>query len=230
MSLRNELRGPRQNVDDWYYYILNAAASLHVINPKVLVLVSGLNYDLDLSFLKANPLPITLDNKLVYEAHRYAFSNGRDDDWAIGPLNERCDNLIRTIDDLTTFLVTSSNPAPLIISEFGGNLLGTNQGDNNFWACFLVYLAQNDLDWNLWSLHGSYYLRDGQHDFEEQYGLFNTNWMGIRNIETHNKLLSLKHVSQGTNFLIHHIIFFYSNIYILDYKFNCYICNRKKGK
>ncbi|KAK2664175.1 hypothetical protein Ddye_002749 [Dipteronia dyeriana] len=54
MSLRNELRGSRQNEQDWYRYIVKGARMVHKANPDVLVIVSGLNWGTDLSFLRKN--------------------------------------------------------------------------------------------------------------------------------------------------------------------------------
>ncbi|KAK1356448.1 glycosyl hydrolase 5 family protein-like [Heracleum sosnowskyi] len=192
MSLRNELRGPRQNPEDWYYHVRKGAKAIHKTNPNVLVVVSGLSYDLDLSFLKKKPLRLRLDNKLVYEAHRYAFSKGDSDEWLHQPLNQVCDSITRDINNSSTFLIKGPNPAPLYITEFGINMEGTNQADNDFFTCFLLYLAENDLDWNLWAVQGSYYIRLGRQDDEEKYALFNHNMTSIRNPQFHQKLVSIQ--------------------------------------
>ncbi|KAI3730897.1 hypothetical protein L1987_62077 [Smallanthus sonchifolius] len=86
MSLRNELRGRRQNLKTWYKYMQKGAERVHATNPNVLVIISGLNYDLDLSFLRTNPLSLSFSNKLVLEIHWYGFSDG--DDWIMGNSNE----------------------------------------------------------------------------------------------------------------------------------------------
>lgn len=200
MSLRNELRGRRQNPEDWYYYVRKGAKTIHKTNPHVLVVVSGLNYDLDLSFLKDRPLRLKLDNKLVYEAHRYAFSKGGSEIWLHQPLNQVCDSITRDINNSSTFLIRGRNPAPLFITEFGINMEGTNQADNNFFTCFLLYLANNDLDWNLWGVQGSYYIRLGRQDDEEEYALFNHNMTSIRNPQFHQKLVSIQGKILGKNY------------------------------
>ncbi|RDX59815.1 hypothetical protein CR513_61825, partial [Mucuna pruriens] len=63
MSLRNELHGPRQNLHDWYRYMSQGAVAIHKANPNVLVVISGLNYDTELQFLKNKPLKIDLGKK-----------------------------------------------------------------------------------------------------------------------------------------------------------------------
>ena len=197
MSLRNELRGPRQNSEDWYNYVQKGAKAIHKTNPHVLVVVSGLSYDLDLSFLKKRPLRLNLDNKIVYEAHRYAFSNRERDRWLHQPLNHVCDSITRDMNRRSTFLVEGSEPAPLFVTEFGINMEGTNPADNNFFSCFLVYLAEHDLDWNLWGVQGSYYIRLGREDDDEQYAVFDHNMTRVRNPQFQRRLASIQGKIQG---------------------------------
>ncbi|KAM0000730.1 putative cellulase [Helianthus debilis subsp. tardiflorus] len=198
MSLRNELRGPRQNANEWYRWVRNGATEIHRVNPDVLVLISGLSYALDFSALKTKPLGLenALQNKLVYEAHRYSFSGGSDK-WLRQPLNQICHDLTSDINKNVGFLTTGPHQAPLFITEFGVNLMGTNQADNNFLPCYMAYLAKMDLDWALWALQGSYYLRQGAQNTDEQYGLLDTDWTGLRNPGFNAKLLLLHQTLQG---------------------------------
>lgn len=196
MSLRNEIRGKRQNTKDWHKYVHKGVKEIHKSNSNVLILVGGLSYGLDLSPLKINSLNIKptskLSHKIVYESHRYAFSMGQSDDYMRKPLNQFCDSVTAEMENRTTFVTQGLNAAPLYITEFGVNMLGNQTYDNIFLGCFLAYLAKYDLDWNLWALHGSYYLRDEGQGVEEQYGMFTTNWTQIRNPEIHAKFLSLQ--------------------------------------
>ncbi|KAK2359497.1 glycosyl hydrolase 5 family protein [Trifolium repens] len=73
MGMRNELRGPNQDKNNWHKYMSQGATTVHKVNSNVLVFVSGLNYDTDLSFLKTMPLNVSIGNKLVYEVHSYAW-------------------------------------------------------------------------------------------------------------------------------------------------------------
>ncbi|CAF1075747.1 unnamed protein product [Rotaria sordida] len=53
MSLRNELRGLRQNLPEWYDYVLRGIGeAISSINSRLLIIISDLNYDLDLSFIR----------------------------------------------------------------------------------------------------------------------------------------------------------------------------------
>ncbi|KAL3498923.1 hypothetical protein ACH5RR_041655 [Cinchona calisaya] len=49
-------------------------------------------------------------------------------------------------------------------------------------------MPENDLDWAVWSLQGSYYIKEGVHDPEETYAMLNYNWSTIRSPEFHSKL------------------------------------------
>ncbi|KAK6137360.1 hypothetical protein DH2020_028895 [Rehmannia glutinosa] len=78
MSMRNELRGKRQNETEWYKYMQEGATTIHKESPDFLVIISGLSYDTNLGFLRTKPLPLNLNNKLVYEAHWYTFGISAD--------------------------------------------------------------------------------------------------------------------------------------------------------
>ncbi|CAK9141953.1 unnamed protein product [Ilex paraguariensis] len=188
MSLRNELRGPRQNKTVWYRYVRMGANTIHRTNPNLLILISGLDYDLDFRMLKERPLGLKFHHKLVFETHRYAFTEGQTDMWLHQPLNNVCANITGEIEEKVGFLTGGRNPAPLFVTEFGINQMGVNEADNLFLGCFLGYLAEKDLDWALWALQGSYYLRDGLQDPDETYGMFNSSWNSLRSPEFHEKL------------------------------------------
>ncbi|OVA18925.1 Glycoside hydrolase [Macleaya cordata] len=180
MSMRNELRGPRQAQPDWFRWVGRGGRRIHFVNPKLLVIVSGLSYDTDLSFLPRN-LSVNLGNKLVYEGHWYAFSSGRRKAWVNGPLDKVCATTMKEFDDRIYFVTKGKNPVPLFASDFGVDQRGLNQGDNMFISCFLAYAAERDLDWALWALQGSYYIRENKTDFEETYGVLDKNWDQPRN-------------------------------------------------
>nr|GEV62353.1 ricin B, lectin domain, glycoside hydrolase, family 5 [Tanacetum cinerariifolium] len=193
MSLRNELRGRRQDVNTWYKYMQKCAERVHAANPNVLVILSGLNYDLDLSFLQNNPVKLSFNNKLVFEAHWYGFSNGND--WATSNSNEVCGRVIETMQTNAIFLLDQGYP--LFISEWGVDQRGTNENDNRYLNCFLGWAAEHDLDWALWSLVGSYYYREGVAGMEEFYGVLNWNWHEARNSSFLKKISPLQSPFQG---------------------------------
>ncbi|KAK4266799.1 hypothetical protein QN277_023673 [Acacia crassicarpa] len=184
MSLRNELHGPRQYVAGWYTYMSQGAKAIHKANPNVVVVVSGLNYDTELQFLKKKPLNLDLGKKLVFETHLYSWSGigtlKLKDIWTKQPLNRICARTIRGIDYRAGFLTLGNNSFPLIFTEFGFDQQGSTEADNKFLTCLQTYLVGRDMDWGLWALQGGYYLREDQVQLEETFGVMDASWQNLR--------------------------------------------------
>ncbi|KAL6188116.1 hypothetical protein ACLB2K_039510 [Fragaria x ananassa] len=193
MSLRNELRGPKQNVEDWYKYMPRGAEAVHSANPDVLVILSGLYFDTDLSFVNNRPVKLTFPGKLVYELHWYGFSDGQA--WADGNANQVCGRVSSEVKRKAGYLLDKG--FPLFVSEFGIDQRGTNVNDNRYLNCFLAAAAQLDVEYALWTLVGSYYLRSGVLGMNEYYGLLNWNWGEIRNSSLLQRLSVLQSPFQG---------------------------------
>ncbi|GAB4840500.1 hypothetical protein Ancab_021269 [Ancistrocladus abbreviatus] len=206
MSLRNELRGPKQNVIDWYRYMQKGAEAVHQANPNVLVVFSGLSFDKDLSFLGKQQLNLTFTRKAVFEAHWYAFSDGQA--WRDGNPNQVCGRVVDNLMRMAGFLLDQG--WPLFISEYGIDLRGTNVNDNRYFNCFLGVAAELDLDWALWTIAGSYYLREGVIGMNEYYGLLGWNWCEPRNSSFLERISTLQSPLQGPGLSLstpHKIIF-----------------------
>ncbi|KAL3726383.1 hypothetical protein ACJRO7_031300 [Eucalyptus globulus] len=193
MSLRNELRGPRQNVDAWYKYMQQGAETVHAANPDVLVILSGFNFDTDLSFLQNRPVNLSFTKKLVFEMHWYGFTEKKA--WQSGNPNDVCKAVSNKVMNQSVFLLGQGYP--LFVSEFGADERGTNVNDNRYMNCFMAMAAEFDWDFALWTLQGSYYLREGVVGVEEFYGLFNNDWSGIRNSSYLRRLSVLQLPFQG---------------------------------
>ncbi|XP_061346990.1 glycosyl hydrolase 5 family protein-like isoform X2 [Gastrolobium bilobum] len=178
MSLRNELRGPKQNLNDWYRYMQKGAEAVHAANPNVLVILSGLNFDTNLAFLGNQPVKLSFNGKLVFEVHWYSFSDG--EAWKSGNPNQVCGQVRGNMMTKSWFLLDQG--WPLFVSEFGVDLRGTNVNDNRYLNCFMAVAAELDFDWALWTLVGSYYIRQGVIGMIEYYGLLNSDWTQLRNI------------------------------------------------
>lgn len=236
MSLRNELRGPKQNVNDWYRYISitsgrksidivdfyiadlqhllmieacrymqEGAEAVHSANPNVLVILSGLNYDKDLSFLRNQPVNLTFSAKIVFEAHWYAFTDGQA--WRNGNSNHVCGRVVDNIMRMSGFLLDQG--WPLLESEFGVDQRGTNVNDNRYLGCFLGMAAELDLDWALWTLVGSYYLRQGVIGVNENYGVLNWNWCETRNSSFLQQISAIQSPFQGISIRGFLILYFW---------------------
>ncbi|KAL5998253.1 hypothetical protein ACLOJK_009191 [Asimina triloba] len=193
MSLRNEPRGLRENPIDWYTYMQKAAEAVHAASPDFLVILSGLNFDTDLSFLAKKPMEVTFQGKLVYEMHWYSFSNPTD--WESLSTNQACANVTNTFITNGVFLLEKG--WPVFFSEFGMDLRGTNENDNKYISCYLGAAAEHDWDWAVWALQGSYYLRDGLQAPEEVYGVLSKDWSSPRNQAFLDRLSALQSPFQG---------------------------------
>ncbi|XP_020214123.1 glycosyl hydrolase 5 family protein [Cajanus cajan] len=177
MSLRNELRGPKQNLNDWYRYMSKGAEAVHAANPDVLVILSGINFDTDLSFIRNEGVKLSFSGKLVFEVHWYSFSDGQA--WASGNPNQVCGEVTGSVMSRAGFLLDQG--WPLFVSEFGLDLRGTSVNDNRYFSCFMALVAQLDLDWALWTLGGSYYIRQGVVRMIEYFGVLSSDWTQVRN-------------------------------------------------
>lgn len=195
MSMRNELRGPRQNPNDWYKYMAQGAEAIHRANPDILVIVSGLSFDTNLSFVKNKPLEVNINKKLVYEAHWYSFGNPTEK-W-LYQTNGYCGEVTQTFLGQSGFLGSGPNPIPLFLSEFGVDQTSGTEAENRYLSCILGLVAERDLDWAWWALQGSYMLREGKFDSEENYGVLDFNWDSVRNASVLKKIQLIQQITQG---------------------------------
>jgi hypothetical protein len=181
MSLRNELRGPRQNQPDWYRYVLRGILeAISLVNPQLLIVISGLNYDLNLTFIRSRSIqelvPQSIQNKIVYEAHWYSWSG-------YGPL-DNCTKMIEGIQNAWGFILESNHSytAPVWLTEFGTNV-DSFTGDDQFIDCvksFLQTPLTNTMSWSYWVLVGTYYIRSGTIEEHDSFGLLTDNWKEIK--------------------------------------------------
>ena len=198
MSVRNELRpnrGQDKSNNDWYNYVTQGASQIHSTNPNLLIMISGINYATDLGFIYNRPLDTsTWANKLVYEAHAYA--------WDF--TGSSCNGMTTKMGRQYGYLLDQgkSFAGPLWMSEFGvgqtgGPNDGLSEGDSAFLSCLVGWLEGNDVDWGYWALQGSYYVRDGLINDDEGYGLLNQYWNETRNPDFAGLLGNLFSMTQG---------------------------------
>ncbi|EPE03278.1 cellulase family protein [Ophiostoma piceae UAMH 11346] len=204
MSLRNELRQvPPQdtnNGNDWYSLISEAGTLVHKTNPDVLVVVGGIDAATDLSTVRLNRMLNTTGwpRKHVWEWHSYSFT-------ITYPKFLPCATLTALYGAMAGFVLTQGKEytAPLILSEFGvgqsgGSISGgLNSDDSKYLSCLKGYMEGNDGDWALWAIQGSYYVRGGQTDYEETWGLLNHDWTALRNPQVSGLLGSMWNMTQG---------------------------------
>ncbi|GAA3439277.1 hypothetical protein GCM10018954_088980 [Kutzneria kofuensis] len=92
-ELRNEIRpDPSQKLSptwgdgnpatDWQAAAVRGGNAVLAVNPKLLVIVGGLNYQLDLKGVPAHPVTLSVPDRLVYAVHDYTW------DHAVGHLTD----------------------------------------------------------------------------------------------------------------------------------------------
>ncbi|KAL1551964.1 cellulase [Salvia divinorum] len=194
MSLRNELRGGRQNEPNWYKYMQEGANTIHAQNPDLLVIVSGLNADTNLGYLRSKAFNVNFTNKLVFEAHWYTF--GIPDKAWTAQTNNLCATQTKRARDDYLFLTSAKNSFPVFMGEFGIDERGLNVADNRYITCFLAVVAEFDVDWALWSLQGSYILRQGIVNHDEYYGILDIDWDRLRSPAFVSRLQIIQQINQ----------------------------------
>lgn len=208
MSLRNE---PRQVQNDsavnttygwplWYEDMTDAAAGIHAANPDPLIFFSGLEYDHTLEPVTAGA-PLDDDDagtvfrledfayadKIVFELHSYDNAATNCDELQ-SQLYAHGFNALDVSDETTAAIA-----APVLLTEFG---FAQNATDYTtvYAQCLKAFLTgtgrtrdaariTGSIGWMQWVIAGSYYIRSGEQDFDETWGLLNHDWSGWRDGE-----------------------------------------------
>lgn len=181
MSLRNELRSPDDNATlvansynwaSWYENVVPAMNAINGANPDVLIFLSGLGFDTDMSpiptaaslgsnytFLKSD---FTYADKLIIELHNYATTT------------TSCSSLESSLYSEGYIAMNSSDPAvvnvfPVIMTEWG-HAQTTAAYETVYQTCLASYLTSIKGGWMVWVLAGGYYIREGTQDYDETWG------------------------------------------------------------
>jgi endoglucanase len=157
------------------------------IRPDWLIIVEGPSWA---SWLGASyrPIHLSVPDRLVYSAHKYAMSGGFSGD---------CAAYKTMLDSNFGFVVTPglAYTAPLWVGEFG---VGHTSTDSAWWACMREYLAAKDLDWAYWPLNGTQGPGYGRvAGAEEGYGVLNTTWDTPANATHLSQLQALQAATLG---------------------------------
>ncbi|KAF2970582.1 hypothetical protein GQX73_g2953 [Xylaria multiplex] len=205
MGLRNEIRefllqGTINGRHDWYNFLGQAATRVHKANPDVLILIGGTQSTTDLTHIRTEG---NIDwsawaSKHVWEWHAYEFTV------TYALVKGNCDLTKQAYGLFNGFVLEQgkSYTSPLILSEFGfGMVGGPNKGLSDehyaYFQCLRDYVLSNDSEWAIWSLMGSYYVREGTVDHDEGYGVMDHNWVGLRNNDLPSLLEPMFQVTQG---------------------------------
>ncbi|XDG05258.1 hypothetical protein ABKA04_004873 [Annulohypoxylon sp. FPYF3050] len=204
MSLRNELRSPLSNFtfasenynwENWYKYVKEGADAIHSANEDLLIFLSGLNSDQDLSVvvdgtaLTPGSAIFNTDDfsgyadKLVLELHAY--------DNIFGPGPSDCNTVASELSNDGFVALTSDAKAefPVVLTEFGLEQNGTAAQDP-YVNCLLNYTSTKNAGWMIWQIGGSYYIREGVQDRDESWGLLTHDWSDWRASDFVNNTLT----------------------------------------
>ncbi|KAI1195424.1 glycoside hydrolase superfamily [Nemania serpens] len=204
MSLRNELRAPLSDVplldsynwESWYKYVRQGADAIHSANADVLIFLSGLDSDANLTAVvqdtRLSPGTGAFNrddfdgygnDKLVLELHIY--------DNFFGPPSSNCSTITREWFNAGFSTLTNSGATqfPLVVTEFGFPQNASADADP-YASCILDYFSSQHAGWMIWSLGGSYYTRQGTQDFDEAWGLLSHDWSAWRSPSLINRVLS----------------------------------------
>lgn len=194
LALRNELRAvgsqDGNNHADWYNYVNQGVSSIYNANQNLLIVIGGVGYATDLSYLYGKPFNRSpYPNKVIYEFHNYEWSFSQPD----------CTQHKKLMGDRAGYLLVQDEEytGPLWLSEFGWAQNNPSAAENAYIKCLVSYMEDNDAEWAYWALMGSYYVRDKTANKDETFGLLATDWSGWRNGTFPTTLGKMMTVTQG---------------------------------
>lgn len=196
MSLYNELRPSisldnpdlmnSYNWDVWYGQIQSGSKAIHAANPDVLIFLSGLNSDTDLSPV-VNGTPLTpgtatfsrddfpgYQDKLVLELHSYDI---------VVPVTD-CTSYKEGLMQAGYSAAAPSdtphgqvaNRFPVVMTEWGFKQDYLTWADT-YAMCVTQFLGSGiGSGFMIWVLGGSYYIRNEKLNADESWGLLNHKW------------------------------------------------------
>ena len=181
---------------DWYGAAQRGGNAVLSANPKLLVVVEGLGYSLDLTGVYDLPLTLSVANRVVYSPHDYSFSHAAYASYT---------DMATDLGDKWGYILTQKQKytAPIWVGEFGtSHASPTDVSDTSgqgFWfQNFRQYLENADIDWSYWALNGTEatgYSRTV--DTEEGYGVLDTTWSESALSDLTKALQALQPATQG---------------------------------
>lgn len=193
-ELRNEIRpdpsqglvptwGDGNPATDWRAAAIRGGNAVLSVNPRLLIIVGGMNYQSNLRGARDFPVTLAVPHRLVYATHTFPWSHSADqltDDAAFAA----------NVATRWEFIREPGQPytAPVWVSEFGGCTQPREDGSVCtedrllFPYAFIRYAAASDIDWAWWPLNGTQSsgynrVRGGI----ETWGLLNPQWSAYAN-------------------------------------------------
>jgi hypothetical protein len=188
MSLRNEPREPTNNQaltrssynwQSWYTFVKQGTAAVSKANSDVLVVLSGLNYDTTLT-------PVVQGTALTPGTGRFSFADFPANKIVLELHNyetgaNNCNNLQGNLErnGFNALSGTTPNVFPVMLTEFGFQM-DASTWRGTYSTCLASFLPARKAGWTIWVLAGSYYIRSGTQDYDENWGLLNHDWSNWR--------------------------------------------------
>ncbi|KAI8302180.1 Glycosyl hydrolase 5 family protein [Colletotrichum sp. SAR11_59] len=177
--------------ETWERRMVQGASAIHAANPDVLIFFGGRLGGIDIEapangWYADEPkwnfsiAALPFKNKFVFELH--AYDHGLSDD---------CEGYYGMLDGWGADVMTKgqANVAPLIMTEWGHDQSDTSRGyEKNFHRCLMDLMVQRSVGWMVWSMGGSYYIREGKADVEDFWGLLDRTWSDYRGRDAIKKL------------------------------------------
>lgn len=169
------------NWEFWYEQMKKGATAIHEHNSDVLIFLSGLGGDVDLSpvadgeplepgeatFSKSDFAP-GFEDKLVLELHSYDIVHHVTD----------CTSYNQKLLESGFSAMVDKKPFPVILTEWGFVQDGNTWRNGIYARCVQNFLGNQvpGAGWFIWSLGGSYYIREEKQDSDETWGLLDHSW------------------------------------------------------
>jgi endoglucanase len=181
---------------DWHAAAQRGGNTVLGANPNVLVFVEGVNYANDLTGVYSLPVALSVPNRLVYEAHDYA--------WDHNGLQSAA-QLHTTLGNWWGYILAQgkSYTAPVWVGEFGTchtspTCVSDSTGQGLWFSAVGQYLAGADIDWSYWALNGTEARGTGRtYGAEETYGVLDVAWSAPALSNLTAALQALQPATQG---------------------------------
>lgn len=141
---------------DWRAAAMRAGDAIHTVNPKLLMIVEGVQYGADgsnswwggnLTGVKTKPVTLKVKNRVVYSPHEYPASVF-DQTWFHAknyPAN------LTSVWDKQWGYISRKNIAPVFVGEFGTKLQSAS--DKAWMKKLVAYLKDRRMSWGYWSFN-----------------------------------------------------------------------------
>jgi aryl-phospho-beta-D-glucosidase BglC (GH1 family) len=171
-DLRNEVRAPWGTLrwETWAAAAERCSEHLLDINPEWLMIVEGLSSANDLSGVRNRPVKLSIDNKVVYSCHIYAWSG-----WGeLKPYSKASyEHFAQAMKRNWAYLL-EEDIAPVWVGEFGTSDVPT-KGDRNYWTHLIKFLRHLGVGFGYWAINP----RKPLNNEYESYGMVDDAWQKV---------------------------------------------------